>query len=89
MSSAARAAPIRRGSSWVPPSPGITPTDTSGSPTTAVSSATTRSLSRASSKPAAEGVPATAAVTTGTGTASSAAAIRRYTTRWARSCSSL
>src|SRR5690606_39571083 len=51
ISSAARAAPTRRGSSCVPPPPGITPTDTSGSPSTAVPSATITSQDRASSKP--------------------------------------
>src|ERR1700683_1739817 len=47
----ARAGPISRGSRWVPPSPGMTPSRISGTPNLAFSPATRKSAHSASSRP--------------------------------------
>ena len=86
--SAARDQPSRRASSCVPPPAGMTPTLTSGRPTTAVLSATIRSQARASSSPPPSAKPCTAAMA-GTGRSSTARYAARVTGRWARSSSSL
>ena len=60
-----------RGRSWVPPIPGKMPSVVSGTPNTALSLATMKSESAASSQPPASAKPSTAAMT-GTGTAQDA-----------------
>ncbi|OLT24495.1 hypothetical protein BJF82_06845 [Kytococcus sp. CUA-901] len=59
---AARLHPMRRVRSCVPPPPGMTPTDTSGSPSSAPSPATMRSHESAISSPPPRAKPSTAAM---------------------------
>ena len=62
-SSAAAVQPARRGSRWVPPPPGISPSVTSGTPKRARGSATIRSQTSMNSKPPPTALAWTAATT--------------------------
>ncbi len=79
--SAARAGPRRRRMFCVPPPPGTSPSVTSGSPKTAVSSATIRSQDNANSVPPPSAKPNTAA-TVGCGRFSTPPKAARNASRW-------
>src|SRR5206468_227338 len=85
--SLASGAPMMRGSNCVPPMPGKIPRVTSGTAKTAVSEATMKSESTASSQPPPMAKPSTAAIT-GTGQWSTLAAAASKMACWARHVSS-
>ena len=63
MMSLATEGPTSRGSRWVPPAPGMTPSRISGWPSFALSPHTRKSAHRASSQPPPRAYPVTAAMT--------------------------
>src|SRR6266850_407987 len=86
--SLASGAPTMRGSNCVPPMPGKIPRVTSGTAKTAVSEATMKSESTASSQPPPMAKPSTAAIT-GTGQWSTLAAAASKMACWSRHVSSV